>query len=1000
MIVRPILEPIVEEIKFEDLPSPWNLLDTKSFSRNKELWDFQIEAVKNAIKCLYLFFKTDIANKSKFYQRYVANGLDKDLEKNVSIKLSKLKGKVADIVQQYYLVEDDVINFENFINRSAFWMATGSGKSLVLIKLIEILKKLMDNGEIPKRDLLFLTHREDLIAQFKKHVDEFNELSVERGLRINLRELTEYETVKRESLVPFLNEITVFYYRSDLVSDEQKEKIIDFRNYENGGNWYIILDEAHKGDKEESKRQMLYSIMARNGFLFNFSATFVDNSDIITTVFNFNLERFVSEGYGKHIHILKQEIRAFKEKEDYNRREKKKIVLKSLLLLTYIKKFHEKILEIADNVYHEPLMLTLVNTVNLSEVKEEEPDLKLFFNELESIGKGEVDENLLQESIKELLEEFSENPSFVYEKIPVTIDKNILKSITLKSILHTIYNSNSFGSIEALTIPEKHQELVFKLKTSDKPFALIKIGDALKWIRDNLKGYEVNESYEDKSIFERIEERREINILMGSRAFYEGWDSNRPNLILFINIGTGTDAKKFVIQSIGRGVRIEPIKNKRKRLMNLYNRNEDNGLFSNLIHLVIKEGHPNYYILNIIQPVETLFVFGTNRNALNEVINTLRVEKELECTLDLVVNENVQSYTLLVPVYKESKKLYLEREPQKFPISEVHLKILNEYFNSIDDRILIVSHDTTPELLQHIKNSFEITDKYYRLSTNGGLPAKVVISKIISHFNLNLQDLDRFKRLEDEIIHFKKIRVFFEKPEEQKELENKIGKVTKYPEKQKEEEKLKTKYGKVSPEEYGKLHEEISKKYSKEETYKDLKIKYVAEHYYIPLILSTKEKIDYIKHVIKTKSEVDFINKLETFLENNGNKLDVEWWMFSKIDEYLDEVFIPYYDPESNMIRSFKPDFIFWFKKGNNYHIVFVDPKGVKHTEFEYKVDGFVRIFGNIDTSKVFEFEDFKITASLCLFTEDKNILSEGYRRYWFDNPSSIFMPNVKLNQR
>jgi type III restriction enzyme len=299
MIVKPILEPIVEEIKFEDLPSPWNLLDTKSFSKNKELWDFQQDAVKNAIKCLYLFFKTDNADKSKFYQRYVANGLDEDLERSVSIKLPKLKRKVSDIVQQYFPLEDDIVKFENFINRQAFWMATGSGKTLVIVKLIEILKKLMDAAEIPKKDILFLTHREDLIQQFKKHVDEFNLLSIERGLRINIRELTEYETVKRESLVPFFNEITVFYYRSDLISDEQKEKIIDFRNYENGGNWYIILDEAHKGDKEESKRQMFYSIMARNGFLFNFSATFVDDSDIITTVFNFNLERFVSEGYGR-----------------------------------------------------------------------------------------------------------------------------------------------------------------------------------------------------------------------------------------------------------------------------------------------------------------------------------------------------------------------------------------------------------------------------------------------------------------------------------------------------------------------------------------------------------------------------------------------------------------------------------------------------------------------------------------------------------------------------
>jgi type III restriction enzyme len=46
---------------------------------------------------------------------------------------------------------------------------------------------------------------------------------------------------------------------------------------------------------------------------------------------------------------------------------------------------------------------------------------------------------------------------------------------------------------------------------------------------------------------------------MGSRSFYEGWDSNRPNVANFINIGVGTDARKFILQSVGRGVRIEPL---------------------------------------------------------------------------------------------------------------------------------------------------------------------------------------------------------------------------------------------------------------------------------------------------------------------------------------------------------------------------------------------------------------------------------------------------------
>ncbi|MEM5815416.1 MAG: DEAD/DEAH box helicase family protein, partial [Candidatus Aenigmatarchaeota archaeon] len=176
MIFRPLLESMLEEIKFEDLPSNWSFLDVESFSSKKKLWNFQQDAVKNAIKCLYLFYKQDNGEKSKFYQRYVLNGLDEDLEKVINIKISKLKPKIVDILKYYFPAEDDIIKFENFVNRASFWMATGSGKTLIIIKLIEILKRLIDAGEIPKKDILFLTHREDLINQFKKHVEEFNEL--------------------------------------------------------------------------------------------------------------------------------------------------------------------------------------------------------------------------------------------------------------------------------------------------------------------------------------------------------------------------------------------------------------------------------------------------------------------------------------------------------------------------------------------------------------------------------------------------------------------------------------------------------------------------------------------------------------------------------------------------------------------------------------------------------------------------------------------------------
>lgn len=98
-----------------------------------------------------------------------------------------------------------------------------------------------------------------------------------------MHELRDYNEVKHGKPSLFsASECNVFYYRSDNLSDEQKRNIIDFRSYENDGQWYL-LDEAHKGDREDSKRQQIYSIMSRAGFLFNFSATFTDDRDIVTT---------------------------------------------------------------------------------------------------------------------------------------------------------------------------------------------------------------------------------------------------------------------------------------------------------------------------------------------------------------------------------------------------------------------------------------------------------------------------------------------------------------------------------------------------------------------------------------------------------------------------------------------------------------------------------------------------------------------------------------------
>ncbi len=55
-----------------------------------------------------------------------------------------------------------------------FWMSTASGKSLVIIKLIQILGILMDRGEIPKNNIMLLAPRNDLLKQLKDELEDFN----------------------------------------------------------------------------------------------------------------------------------------------------------------------------------------------------------------------------------------------------------------------------------------------------------------------------------------------------------------------------------------------------------------------------------------------------------------------------------------------------------------------------------------------------------------------------------------------------------------------------------------------------------------------------------------------------------------------------------------------------------------------------------------------------------------------------------------------------------
>jgi DNA-binding transcriptional MerR regulator len=256
---------------------------------------------------------------------------------------------------------------------------------------------------------------------------------------------------------------------------------------------------------------------------------------------------------------------------------------------------------------------------------------------------------------------------------------------------------------------------------------------------------------------------------------------------------------------------------------------------------------------------------------------------------------------------------------------------------------------------------------------------------VVDYLGVTPEEVDELKPLEDEIRHFRHITVSLE---DISELENKVKRVREYKDPQLEQEDLiqRLQQGEITVKEFREAYNATTQRANKEVFEHDGKritIKHIARHYYLPIVLSKDGKADYIRHIIKTESEVKFIKDLEAYLSQPNNEFQqFDRWFFSKLDESLDEVYIPYYDPKTNRMARFKPDFIFWLCKGSRYWIVFVDPKGTEHVDYQRKIDGYREVFYENGKPRVFYYGSTVVTVHLFIAVQDVSRVPKKYRRF------------------
>lgn len=161
------LENIVENINDNILLAKWQGFDFNRFSKDKTLFAFQKQGLQNALKGLWLYFKGNTPSavadtplqegnklKQSLFNHYQAN----DFTENFDYNLNRER-KAAKYLLEYpedYPIVDNKISFAHFINRISFWMATGSGKTLIIWTNSKIifLKGFLPKKKTPKNILL------------------------------------------------------------------------------------------------------------------------------------------------------------------------------------------------------------------------------------------------------------------------------------------------------------------------------------------------------------------------------------------------------------------------------------------------------------------------------------------------------------------------------------------------------------------------------------------------------------------------------------------------------------------------------------------------------------------------------------------------------------------------------------------------------------------------------------------------------------------------------
>ena len=386
----------------------------------------------------------------------------------------------------------------------AYWMATGSGKTLVMhLNILQYLHHFC-RKENARLQIVLTTPLANLIKQHERELEPY------------IRQLNETYNNRIELTIDTTQGLL------------QKEDDY-FHLPENGEiRRLILVDEAHIGltSQQSGKfRELRNRLNVGTSFLFEYSATFhnvakeLEHEYDKAIIYRYDYARFYGDGYGKD-HFFKpiaaDTVAAESDEEIKDNLDECFWVMEQKLRT--FKRLQADEQQDTDLTAHRPLMAFMGHTV-------ENPK-----------DEGKNDE---------------------VSDIQKVLDYLAALNDAERSRFRSVFGSDITGLLTVARNPENSSELLLSYGEGKK-WGMINVGDAVSFYNaiENPRIETRVEVIADPNLhFENLDnDSSPINVLIGSRKFAEGWNSYRLSVIDLINLGSSKG--NLIIQIFGRGVRL------------------------------------------------------------------------------------------------------------------------------------------------------------------------------------------------------------------------------------------------------------------------------------------------------------------------------------------------------------------------------------------------------------------------------------------------------------